>query len=143
VDDQVVLIGLRHLYSFEEAWDPTRPGTVVYGGSGTQLFDDKSIREALGRWRARCQGASTQRLPVRNVGDEAVCLFLEPLGEDFWLQPGETFIVVGDEFDAQFEIDCMPGYVIVNVMAGDAGNVQVLDGATGMVVPCGHGRRPA
>jgi hypothetical protein len=58
-------------------------------------------------------------------------LFLEPLGEDFWLRPGERFIVVGDEFDAQFEIDSMPGHVIVNVMAGDARNVQIIDAASG------------
>jgi hypothetical protein len=143
MEDRLVLIGLRNLYSFEEAWDPARPEIVVYGGSGTRLFGDESIREALGRWRARCQGASTQRLPVRNVGGESVCLFLEPLGEDYWLQPGEKFVVVGDDFDAQFEIDSTPGYVIVNVMAGDARNVEVIDDATGSVLPCGHGRRSA
>jgi hypothetical protein len=28
-----------------------------------------------------------RRLPVENVGDRLVCLFVEPFGEDFWMQP--------------------------------------------------------
>lgn len=140
VHDELVQVGLRHLYSFEQAWDSVQLGRIVYGGPGVRLTDDASIHAALGRWRARCHGASTYRLPVRNVGDEPVCLMLEPLGEDFWLQPGEKFIVVGEEFDAQFEIESMPGYVIVGVMAGDCRNVRVIDAATNAVLPCGHGR---
>ncbi|MEU6988953.1 DUF2917 domain-containing protein [Streptomyces sp. NPDC046324] len=33
------------------------------------------------------------RLPVENVGDGDLWLFVEPYGEDHWLKPGEAFTV--------------------------------------------------
>lgn len=78
-------------------------------------------------------------LPVSNVGDEAVCLFVEPFGEDFWLVGEETFVVCA-ESDPQFSISSMPGYVIVWINAGDPYEVKVVDQATGEQLLCGHGR---
>ena len=33
---------------------------------------------------------------MKNVGEEPVILFLEPLGMDYWLAPGEHFLVFCD-----------------------------------------------
>ncbi|MEU6072452.1 hypothetical protein [Micromonospora sp. NPDC047074] len=81
-----------------------------------------------------------RRLPVKNVGDRVVCLFIEPLGEDFWMRPEETFVVVGDAVDPEFSVSTMPDHVIVWVNAGDPYNAQVVDGRSGNVLECGHGR---
>jgi hypothetical protein len=49
------------------------------------------------------------RMPVTNCGDKLTELTLEPLGEDYWLKPGETFIVtsygdhgLGHPFEVQY-----------------------------------------
>ena len=80
------------------------------------------------------------RVPVRNVGDGMVCLFVEPLGEDFWMKPGDAFTVTGgpDVADSEFAINTMPGYVIVWVHTGDCYTVTVVDENSGQVLPCGH-----
>jgi hypothetical protein len=78
-------------------------------------------------------------LPVSNVGDDAICLFVEPLGDDFWLMREETFIV-RTEADPRFSVSSMPGYVIVWINEGDPYEVEVVDQATGEALPCGHGR---
>ncbi|MGW0214761.1 hypothetical protein ACWDXH_10230 [Micromonospora chokoriensis] len=81
-----------------------------------------------------------RRLPVRNVGDQVVCLFVEPFGEDFWLQPEETFVVIGGAVDPEFSVSVMAAHVIVWANAGDPYEVQVVDGRSGDVLECGHGR---
>lgn len=70
-----------------------------------------------------------------------VCLFVEPFGEDFWMQPEETFVVVGGAADPEFSISVMAEHVIVWANAGDPYEVQVVDGTSGAVLNCGH-RRP-
>ncbi|MEU4421800.1 hypothetical protein AB0F81_14335 [Actinoplanes sp. NPDC024001] len=84
--------------------------------------------------------APAQRLPVGNFGSGPLCLFLEPLGSDYWLRPGETFIVVGTGGEGQFQVDSVPGEVSVHVLKGDVREVKVVDSATGWVLPPGHGR---
>lgn len=84
--------------------------------------------------------APAQRLPVGNFGAEPLCLLLEPVGSDYWLRPGETFIVVGSGGERQFRIDSVPGQVIVHVLEGNPADVKVVDSATGWVLPSGHGR---
>lgn len=64
------------------------------------------------------QVGERRRLPVKNVGDQVVCLFVEPFGEDFWMQPEETFVVVGGTVDPEFSISVMAGHVIVWANAG-------------------------
>ncbi|MFF3350993.1 hypothetical protein ACFYW5_37855, partial [Streptomyces sp. NPDC002779] len=32
-------------------------------------------------------------MPVKNSGASELCLFIEPYGEDYWLEPGEAFTV--------------------------------------------------
>ncbi|MEU8214461.1 hypothetical protein AB0C47_01655 [Micromonospora taraxaci] len=81
-----------------------------------------------------------RRLPVRNVGDQVVCLFVEPFGEDFWLQPEETFVVIGGAVDPEFSVSVMAAHVIVWANAGDPYEVQVVDGRSGDILECGHGR---
>ncbi|MBE1492608.1 hypothetical protein [Plantactinospora soyae] len=81
-----------------------------------------------------------RRLPVSNVGDQVVCLFVEPFGEDFWLQPEETFVVIGGAVDPEFSVSVISDHVIVWANAGDPYEVQVVDGRSGNVLECGHGR---
>lgn len=66
-------------------------------------------------------------------------LFLEPLGNDYWLAPEETFVVVA-EAEPGFEVNVMPEYVIVVINEGDPFDVKVIDAATNAVLECGHGR---
>ncbi|WP_155389764.1 hypothetical protein [Catellatospora paridis] len=84
------------------------------------------------------------RLPVRNVGDRVVCLFIEPLGMDYWMLPGDEFVVMGDPEapDSGLSIDTMPDHVIILVNEGDCYNVTVHDRRTGAELECGH-QRPA
>jgi hypothetical protein len=77
---------------------------------------------------------------VKNVGDRVVCLFVEPFGEDFWMQPEETFVVIGGAVDPEFSVSVMTDHVIVWVNAGDPYEAQVIDEASGNVLECGHGR---
>jgi hypothetical protein len=91
-------------------------------------------------------------IEVRNGSSAWLGLWLEPLGEDRWLRPGETFRVwsdyIGDE--SAFSIDPWSddrsreiGIENVNVwvLRGDCFTVKVTD-ATGALVECGH-QRPA
>lgn len=47
-----------------------------------------------------------ERLPVQNAGSVPLCLFVEPYGEDFWLEPGEAVTVsaVSEDVDVQFAV---------------------------------------
>ncbi|WP_141910626.1 hypothetical protein [Micromonospora sp. A202] len=78
---------------------------------------------------------------MKNVGDGLVCLFVEPFGEDFWVQPDETFVVIGGAVDPEFSVSVMADHVIVRANAGDPYEVQVVDSASGTVLDCGY-RRP-
>lgn len=56
------------------------------------------------------------RMPVTNCGEKLTELTLEPLGEDYWLKPGETFIVTsyGDHgLGHPFEVQYWPDSVSV------------------------------
>ncbi|PBC98905.1 hypothetical protein BX281_6996 [Streptomyces sp. Ag82_O1-15] len=45
------------------------------------------------------------KLPVENVGDTDVCLFVEPYGEDYWLKPGDAFEVTPlSDANVQFSV---------------------------------------
>ncbi|CAN3982810.1 hypothetical protein [Kitasatospora purpeofusca] len=51
----------------------------------------------------------TGRIPLTNRGEGLLELTLEPLGEDYWMRPGETFIVTsygdygpGHPFEVQY-----------------------------------------
>lgn len=77
--------------------------------------------------------------PVENVGGEVVCLFIEPLGEDFHLQPGDRFRVHGGEQDPEFSINVMPGYLILVVNGGSVYDIRVVDDRTGETLRAGHG----
>ncbi|MFI2610597.1 hypothetical protein [Kitasatospora sp. NPDC018619] len=58
----------------------------------------------------------TGRMPVTNRGEGLVELTLEPLGEDYWMRPGETFIVTsyGDYGSGHpFEVQYWPDSVSV------------------------------
>lgn len=89
---------------------------------------------------------------VYNSSKGLLTLWLEPLGEDRWLQPGETFVIrsnyTGDE--SAFTLnpwvsdeDRCAGIENVNVWVdeGDCMSVIVVDLA-GNVIECGH-QRPA
>ncbi|RQX13817.1 hypothetical protein DDE19_24970 [Micromonospora ureilytica] len=77
---------------------------------------------------------------MKNAGDRVVCLFVEPFGEDFWMQPEDVFAVIGGAVDPEFSVSVMTDHVVVWCNAGDPYEVQVLDKATGKVLDCGHGR---
>ncbi|MEV6104240.1 hypothetical protein AB0M28_05915 [Streptomyces sp. NPDC051940] len=88
-------------------------------------------------------------MEVRNDSKGWLILWLEPLGEDRWLEPGETFRIRsnydGDEL--AFSVTCWVDEedraagienVAVWIEAGDC-DAQVTDRA-GNVVECGHHR---
>ncbi|WP_455356287.1 hypothetical protein [Streptomyces sp. SYSU K217416] len=86
------------------------------------------------------------RLPVENAGSAPLCLFIEPYGEDFWLEPGEavTVMPVGDCINVRFAVTVAAGLVSVWLHEdGDPGKVvaesQVID-ASGVLLECGHQR---
>ncbi|MFF3654661.1 hypothetical protein [Streptomyces olivochromogenes] len=85
-------------------------------------------------------------LPVENAGSVPLCLFVEPYGEDFWLEPGEVVTVspISDGTDVQFAVtvaaELMSVWLFEN---GDPNRVvsesQVLD-TSGTPLECGHQR---
>lgn len=85
-------------------------------------------------------------LPVENAGSVPLCLFVEPYGEDFWLEPGEAVTVsaVSDGSNVQFAVTVAAELVSVWLFEnGDPDRVvsesQVLD-ASGTPLECGHQR---
>ncbi|MFF4744018.1 hypothetical protein [Streptomyces sp. NPDC001268] len=86
------------------------------------------------------------KLPVENAGSTPLCLFIEPYGEDFWLEPGEavTVMPVGDDISVQFAVTVAVELVSVWLYEdADPHKVvsesQVLD-ASGIPLKCGHQR---
>ncbi|GAA1401425.1 hypothetical protein ACFQZ4_51900 [Catellatospora coxensis] len=77
---------------------------------------------------------------VHNTGKTLLELFLEPSGQDYWMQPGETFTVTsyGHWNDHPFEVAHEPGCVTVWATSWYA-TVSFRDGSE---VPGGH-QRPA
>jgi hypothetical protein len=86
---------------------------------------------------------------VRNDHTGWLCLWLEPLGEDRWLEPGETFRIESDYNGAEmaFSVTCWTNdddraagieNVTVWVENGNC-DPEVTDRA-GNVVECGHHR---
>ncbi|GAA4531242.1 hypothetical protein GCM10023192_21210 [Amycolatopsis samaneae] len=83
---------------------------------------------------------------MRNAGDRALCLFLEPYGEDYWIAPGQALCVqaTADDVDAQFDVTAGPDLVSVWIHErGDCAKAvldyQVTD-EHGERVECGHQR---
>jgi hypothetical protein len=83
-----------------------------------------------------------ESLAVTNVGDGLMCLIIEPVGEEFWMPPGARFRVVGGEVDPDFEVNVMPGHLIVWLNAGSILDFRVVNEATGADVVCGDGQPP-
>jgi hypothetical protein len=85
-------------------------------------------------------------LPVRNSGDRPLCLFTEPYGKDFWLNPGERFVVqppVG--IDARFDVTVEPNLFCVWVYESGGDKIVVdyeITDENGTELKCGH-QRPA
>ncbi|MEV4414800.1 hypothetical protein [Catellatospora sp. NPDC049609] len=75
---------------------------------------------------------------VTNYGDELLELMLEPCGQDYWLQPGETFVVTsyGQWHGFPFETMYEPGRITVCASSWFA-TVSFRDGRE---VPGGHQR---
>jgi hypothetical protein len=89
-------------------------------------------------------------MAVRNDSTGWLVLWLEPLGEDFWLRPAETFQIRSPYAGAELEFivnywvndhDRTTGIenVTLWIQNGDPFEVVVTDG-TGAVVECGHAR---
>ncbi|MEV0131004.1 hypothetical protein AB0H83_21385 [Dactylosporangium sp. NPDC050688] len=89
-------------------------------------------------------------MAVRNDSAGWLVLWLEPLGEDFWLRPAETFQNRSPYAGA--ELECIVNYwvndddraagigtVTMWIQNRDPFEVVVTDGR-GAVVECGHGR---
>ncbi|MFD8597503.1 hypothetical protein ACFV1L_21115 [Kitasatospora sp. NPDC059646] len=84
------------------------------------------------------------RLPVQNGGEDLVCLFIEPYGEDFWLKPGDEFTVVptDDAPDPQFTVVSAPDRLVVWIFEGGnpmnvIADYTVVD-SNGSELECGH-----
>ncbi|WP_329526407.1 hypothetical protein [Streptomyces sp. NBC_01462] len=87
------------------------------------------------------------KLPVENVGDTDVCLFIEPYGEDYWLKPGDVFEVtpLSDAY-VQFSVAVANDLFTVWLYEdGDPYNALLdyeVAAANGDKLECGH-QRPA
>ncbi|WP_327676771.1 hypothetical protein [Streptomyces sp. NBC_00467] len=86
------------------------------------------------------------RLPVDHAGSGPLCLFIEPYGEDFWLEPGEAVAVspVSDGINVEFTVTVADELVSVwlheDVDPHKVGSEpQVID-ASGTPLKCGHQR---
>lgn len=85
---------------------------------------------------------------VTNSSDNWLACWLEPLGEDRWMRPGETFWFrsdyAGDELAFSVDYETEPdgiNHIAVWVENGDPwAEVTTADG---VVVDCGHQRREA
>ncbi|MET9408125.1 hypothetical protein ABZX90_20530 [Streptomyces sp. NPDC002935] len=87
-----------------------------------------------------------ESLPVENAGSAPLCLFIEPYGEDFWLEPGDAVTVsaVDDGINVQFAVTVAAELVSVWLYEdGDpyrcVSESQVID-AAGKPLTCGHQR---
>jgi hypothetical protein len=90
---------------------------------------------------------SLNKLPVENVGNEDICLFIEPLGNDYHMRPGDSFTVEADPTTIEVHADepsllirVMPGHVIVYINDADPFTVKVTDNKTGKLLEIGHNR---
>ncbi|MFE1415389.1 hypothetical protein ACFW6F_32030 [Streptomyces sp. NPDC058746] len=77
-------------------------------------------------------------MPVLNSGTELLELWLEPFGQDYWLQPGESFVVTsyGSWSGHPFEVAHEPGRIEIWATSWFA-TVTFPDGTE---VPGGHQR---
>lgn len=85
-------------------------------------------------------------LPVENAGSVPLCLFVEPYGEDFWLEPGEAVTVLLGQRRHRRPVRsdrCGRAGECVVFENGDPNRVvsesQVLD-TSGTPLECGHQR---
>jgi hypothetical protein len=98
-------------------------------------------------------------MPIENAGDDLLALYLEPLGNDYWLRPGEAFTVVAPapephgphavRLTAEVRVtDGAPfsitrfrdgGYEAVQVSVDVLGSYTVI-GPDGAELACGHQR---
>jgi hypothetical protein len=74
----------------------------------------------------------------------ARCLFIEPYGEDFWLKPGDEFIVVPGEgpSDPQFTVVAATDRLVVWIFEGGDPEKVVVDctviDSDGTELECGY-----
>ena len=84
----------------------------------------------------------TQKLAVSNYHTELLQLFLEPWGEDYYLQAGATFEVVAEGTEDNFHFTVtLPNSEMVTVWVdGTFSDISVQHEGTALV--CGHNRPP-
>ncbi|MFB8139269.1 hypothetical protein [Streptomyces parvus] len=60
------------------------------------------------------------RLPVRNGGEDFLCLFIEPYCDVFWLKPGDEVTVVPADgtLDPQFSVVVVKHRLVVWIFEG-------------------------
>ncbi|BAG17219.1 hypothetical protein SGR_390 [Streptomyces griseus subsp. griseus NBRC 13350] len=88
------------------------------------------------------------RLPVENMGDDDLWIFVEPYGEDYWLKPGDVFTVAPEVegIDVWFSTAvCPEGITVWLYEDGDPTKVVLkytVSDADGTRLECGHQRPP-
>ncbi len=80
------------------------------------------------------------KLTLTNDQDCVVTIWLEPWGEDYWMQPGETFEFVADEPHDDFHFSVVYGGRGISVYA-EGGCAYVLVHHQGRQITCGHHRQ--
>ncbi len=85
---------------------------------------------------------------MENTGDSVLCLFIEPYGEDYWLNPGDAFTVgpIAEGIDVWFSTFISRDCVTVWLYKDGDPSMVVLDyavvDADGASLDCGHQRPP-
>ena len=77
------------------------------------------------------------RLGFTHNGTGLLCLWLEPWGRDYWLSPGETVTIFGDDPAGWFHLQHQEGDVAI-YCEGSVRDAWVEREGTRLA--CGHGR---
>ena len=114
-------------------------------GSSPEHPDLPRWRRASAEMRARCPhhpyDQRVTRLRLQNEASEMLCVFVEPLGEDFWIAPTQTLVFTASSTET--EVDCIWHAQGVSVWMDDAPAYGfVVTTKTGEVVECGYQRPP-
>ncbi len=81
------------------------------------------------------------KLKVDNKVTQPIMVFVEPWGRDYWLQPGETFVLtaLSDKIDPDFYFHIIYSEQQIDVYAeGRCYDVSVI--LNGQELECGHNR---
>jgi hypothetical protein len=122
------------------------PGNSRFAVSriGTSDHPDLVIRARSAGKRAARPNPYDQRvtrLRLQNESTEMLCVFVEPLGEDFWIAPAQTLVFTGSTSEP--EVDCIWHAQGVSVWMDDAPAYGfVVTTQEGEVVECGYQRPP-